>query len=52
MPSPGSPAPAGIDPAATTPTAGWCRLPRTRGDRPWPEAIRRVMVRAPPHPRG
>src|SRR5690606_23287515 len=49
---PGSPACAGID-LATTPLSFWLRrLPRMRGDRPYPQAARFLRGEAPPHARG
>ena len=49
---PGSPAPAGIDPALKSPIYPCFRLPRTRGDRPARQRLGKRTVTAPPHPRG
>ena len=48
----GSPARAGIDPARRARRSPTTRLPRTRGDRPQPEALTTSIRPAPPHARG
>ena len=48
----GSPAHAGIDPAAGVHSRATPRLPRTRGDRPVTSEASRSLTAAPPHTRG
>ena len=48
----GFPAPAGIDPTETGYPSAYRGLPRTRGDRPIPEAMIDRAFSASPHPRG
>ncbi len=47
-----SPAPAGIDPAICSTVRSTLCLPRTRGDRPWPQIWSTMPAESPPHPRG
>ncbi|KXS38167.1 MAG: hypothetical protein AWU55_1645 [Halomonadaceae bacterium T82-2] len=48
----GFPAPAGIDPTRRAGRRRRCRLPRTRGDRPFPKVYWGLIFEASPHPRG
>ena len=48
----GSPAHAGIDPAHPPLSPLCCGLPRTRGDRPQLEELKKPLLAAPPHTRG
>ena len=50
--APGFPAHAGMDPRPAAPPAARTRLPRTRGDGPYPGRPRRVWAKASPHTRG
>ena len=50
--TPGSPAHAGIDPKGESRSATPSGFPRTRGDRPYVDAVNPHMLAVPPHTRG